>query len=70
MSHSWSASARQAWCIATSEVEQAVCTFMLGPRRLSLYEIRVVRKSWPLANTRDRPDSDSGSGPRDCKCAR
>src|SRR5437762_1174002 len=30
-------------CTATSDVEHAVCTAQLGPRRFSLYEIRVTR---------------------------
>ena len=36
MSHSPPRSASQARCTATSEVEQAVCTVRLGPRRSSL----------------------------------
>ena len=36
MSHSPSSRLWQAWWIATSEVEHAVCTVTLGPRRLSL----------------------------------
>ena len=42
----------QARCTATSEVEQAVWTVTLGPRRFSLYETRVGR--WSLSLPIDR----------------
>ncbi len=38
---------------ATSDVEHAVCTSTLGPRRSSLYETRVVRKSLSLESSHD-----------------
>src|SRR5262245_31414731 len=43
ISHSPLRSASQARCAATREVEHAVCSVMLGPRRLSLYEVNVDR---------------------------
>ena len=48
MSHSPFSRLWQARWTATSEVEQAVWTVQLGPRRLSLYDTRVVRKSLSL----------------------
>ena len=43
MSHSPAKRLWQAKWTATNEVEQADCTVRLGPRRFSLYEIRVAR---------------------------
>ena len=51
MSHSPASRLWQARWTATSEVEQAVWTEMLGPRRLSLWEIRVLTKSLSLPQT-------------------
>ena len=45
VSHSMASRARQAMCVATSDVEQAVCTVMAGPRSPSLQATRVARKS-------------------------
>lgn len=49
-SHEPLSSARAASTIATSDVEHAVLTVALGPRRSSLCEIRVARKSASLAS--------------------
>jgi hypothetical protein len=37
--------------MATRELEQAACTVRLGPRRFSLYDTRVERKSLVFAMT-------------------
>src|SRR5919107_1527400 len=50
--------------MATSDVEQAVCTLMLGPRRLSRYDSRVARKSLslPVWRSRNQPTFRTSSG--------
>ena len=57
ISHSPDKRLWQARCTATSEVEQAVCTLMLGPRRSKAKEARVARKSLslPVCRSRNRP---------------
>ncbi|COZ72630.1 Uncharacterised protein [Mycobacterium tuberculosis] len=52
MSHSPDSRLRQARCTATSDDEHAVCTAMLGPRRLNACEIRVARKSLSFCKNR------------------
>ena len=48
MSHSPFSSDWQAMWVATSEVEQAVCTLTLGPLRSRMNDARVDRKSLSL----------------------
>ena len=64
MSHSPLSRFWEAMWIATSDVEHAVCTLMLGPVRFRLYEMRVDRKSLslPVWRTRKRPTDSINSG--------